>query len=47
MVAVVTSTTAPVIILLEFAGRLEYLLGLMVSVVFAKAVGNIYTQGFF
>lgn len=44
---VVTKTTSPILILLEMTGDMEYLYGLLITLLVANSIGGIYTMSFF
>lgn len=44
---VLTRTTSPVLILLEMTGDMEYLFGLVVTVLVANGIAGVYVMGFF
>ena len=45
--AVTSKTTSPILILLEMTGEMEYLLGLLVTVLVSNSVAGIYTMSMF
>ena len=45
--AVITKTTSPILIMLEMTGDMDYLTGLLVTVLVANSVAGIYTMSFF
>jgi H+/Cl- antiporter ClcA len=44
---VISKTTSPILILLEMTGDMEYLSGLLVTLLVANSIAGIYTMSFF
>jgi len=45
--AVTSKTTSPILILLEMTGEMEYLLGLLVTVLVSNSIAGVYTMSMF
>lgn len=44
---VITKTTSPILIMLEMTGDMEYLIGLLVTLLVANSIAGVYTMSFF
>lgn len=44
---VISKTTSPILIMLEMTGDMEYVFGLMITLLVANSIAGIYTMSFF